>query len=89
MQPRKYRVILTTTAGKFMPATSDTVNGLADMVYYWLNNTPAGRSVYNDQMRIVGLYEFDLATAQYILVGQYLTNSRKDLIAKVRLLGAR
>lgn len=78
-----------TTRGRLLAAASDSVNGLADIVKYWLEETPTGRAVYDDQLQAVALYQFDEATAQYINMGQMPTNSRKDLIAKVRVLGAR
>lgn len=85
----KYRVILTTISGRYLAATSDSVNGLADIVYYWFLNTPQGRSIYDDQVRNVALYEYNLASAQYVNVGQLPADSRKQAISQVRVLGAR
>lgn len=86
---RKYRILLLTTRGRVLAAASDSVNGLADKLYYFLKDTAAGRAVYDDQLRAIALYVFDPATAQYINVGQLPTNSRKDAVAKARELGAR
>lgn len=89
MTPRKYRVIITTTGGRYLAASSDSVNGMADTVYYFLTGTPAGRAIYDDQVRSVGLYEFDIATGQYIPLQQLPATNRKDILSKLRLMGAR
>lgn len=89
MTPRKYRVIITTIRGRYLAASSDSVNGMADTVYYYLVNTPAGQAIYDDQVRSVGLYEFDTATGQYIPLQQSPATSRKDVLSKLRLMGAR
>lgn len=86
---RKYRVLLTTIRGRYIAASLDSVNGLADAMYYWYTSTAAGRAIYDDQVRNVALYEFDPSTAQYVNVGQLPAKSRKDSLAQVRLLGAR
>ena len=86
---RKYRVIIFTTRGRQLAAAADSVNGLGDMVKYWFINDPVGRSVYDDQIQAVAIYEFDDSTAQYINIGQMTSNSRADAVAKIRILGAR
>lgn len=85
----KYRLYLQTTRGGYVMAASNTVNALVNMVISWLENTSAGRSVYDDMVQRVLLYELDEKTGAYVQSKAIPANSRRDIIRKVRELGGR
>lgn len=70
-------------------AASNSVNGLASLVAQWLENNSAGRSVYDDTVQKVVLYQLDPEQGNYMRSQELLANSRKDIIRKIRALGAR
>ena len=70
-------------------AASNSVNGLASLVKQWLDGTSAGRSVYDDSVRSVVLYELDKKQGDYKRSESLAASDRRDIISKVRALGAR
>lgn len=89
----KYRVYVETTRGNHYAGGSDTVNGLAGIVSEWLERSSVGRSIYDDQVRIVHIYELrkrdKYGNGEYVRSNKLPATSRKDIITKVRALGAR
>ncbi len=70
-------------------AASNTVNDLAGQVLAWLEETSAGRSVYDDMVQSVILYELDPETGNYKFSRELPATSRRDIIRQARALGAR
>lgn len=85
----KYRILLQTTRGSYYVAASNSVNGLANLVLDWFNNSSAGRSVYDDMVKTVSLMKLNPDTGAYEHDASLPVTDRKDVLAKVRLLGAR
>lgn len=87
---KKYRIYLTTKrGGSFTMAAVDTINGLANEVIAWLENTSQGRSIYDDQVQDVILYELDPDTGSYKFSEKLPATGRVDIVRKARELGAR
>ena len=85
----KYRLIVQTRRGGYSVASVNSVNDLVGVVRDWLDNTPAGRSVYDDQVHAVILYQLDPETGAYVMDRRRPATSRKDIIKQTRLLGGR
>lgn len=86
---KKYRVYVQTRRGGYAVAASNTVNDLVGLALEWLENTSAGRSVYDDMVQAVIIYKLDEKTGAYIFSEQLPASSRKDILTKLRLLGGR
>lgn len=85
----KYRLYLQTTRGGYVMAASNTVNDLVAQVHQWLDGTGAGRSVYDDMVLKIMLYQLDKASGAYVFDEQLPVVDRQDIIKKVRALGGR
>jgi hypothetical protein len=85
----KYRIFLETTRGGYYVAASNSVNGLSDMVKKWFNDSPIGRSVYDDMVQYVVLMQLDKDTGQYVREKKLPAGDRRAAIAQVRAMGAR
>ena len=70
-------------------AASNSVNGLATQVSKWLEETSVGRSIYDDSVRSVDLYELDPKYGNYKRSDSLPAVDRRDIVRKVRALGAR
>lgn len=70
-------------------AASNTVNDLVAQVHQWLDGTGAGRSVYDDMVLKIMLYQLDKASGAYVFDEQLPVVDRQDIIKKVRALGGR
>ncbi len=70
-------------------AASSTVNELVALVKQWLEGTADGRSVYDDQVQAVDLYELDPKTGSYKRSARLPVVDRPDILTKVRALGGR
>lgn len=89
MDIKKYRVYIVTTRGRFWAASSNSVNGLARVVQYWLDTSAAGRAVYDDQVQGVQMYKFEPELKDFTRVSWQAAHNRKDIVREVRKLGAR
>lgn len=78
--PRKYRLILQTNTRYFVLGGADQINQLPQVLAYWFAQSISGRSVYDDQVKAVLLYEFDPMTNSYQLKGQEPAQSRQMAI---------
>lgn len=85
----KYRLFLQTTRRGYFMAASNTVNDLVGKVIQWLEGTSAGRSVYDDMVREVSLYELNEKTGAYERSERLPVVDRDDVVRKVRALGGR
>lgn len=85
----KYRLYLITARASYFMAASGTVNDLVTLVKQWLDTTADGRSVYDDQVQAVDLYELDPKRGEYIRSARLPVADRADIITKVRELGGR
>ncbi len=86
---QKYRVFIQTTRGGYFASASNTVNGLAPLVASWLERTSVGRSVYDDVVKAVILYVLDKKQGNYVRSASLPADNRRDIIKKIRMLGAR
>ena len=85
----KYRVYIQTSRGSYTIAAGDSVNGLAALARSWFLDTSPGRSVYDDMITRVILYEFDPKTGAYKFGEQAAATSRRDVLKKLRAMGGR
>ena len=85
----KYRVFVATTRGIYYAAAANSVNGLVDLVRKWLDESSAGRSVYDDMVREVVLMQLDDESGMYQTEQRVPASNRKDIIAKLRALDGR
>jgi hypothetical protein len=85
----KYRIYIHTSRESHLAAFGASVNGLANTVKAWLENTPEGRSIYDDQVRFVEIYVLDEKKGSYVSSEKVAATSRKDLTDKLYEIGAR
>lgn len=81
--------MLETTQGDFVIAASDTVNGLYDQAKNFLNISDQGAQINDGQVDKVTLQEVDPNTGDYVDGQSYPVTDKKDVLAKVHLMGAR
>ncbi len=86
---KQFQVNLTTVTGDYIIAASDTVNDLVDQAKYWLGSTSTGMQLTDGQVRSITLQELDPATGAYVNGESLPVEDKKDILAQVRLLGAR
>lgn len=70
-------------------AAANSVNGLSNLVLDWFNNTSVGRSVDDNMVRAVVLMQLDPKTGSYVRDAKLPATDRRNVIAQVRVLGAR
>lgn len=86
---KKYRIYLSTPAGAFIMAASNTVNNLVELAKYWLTRTNAGIYLPPEVRGTVQIHELDEATGAYRRsVGKSFKN-KKDIITQLRKMGGR
>lgn len=85
----QFQLLLRTTGGDFIIAASDTVNDLVDQARYWLNATDTGAQLTDGQVRSVILQELDPATGAYVDGTELPVQTKQQVIAQARVIGAR
>lgn len=85
----QFQLLLRTTDGDHILGASDTVNDLVDQAKIWLNATDAGAAITDAMVRSIILQEVDPATGAYVDGEELPVESKQDVVAQARNLGAR
>lgn len=80
---RKYRLLLQTRKRLYMVGAADVIGDLTPIMQRWFAQTIAGRSVYDDEVQSVMLYEFDIMTNSYIRRATLPATSRQAAINNI------
>lgn len=85
----QFQLLLRATDGDHVLGASDTVNDLVDQAKIWLNSTSGGSAITDAQVRSIILQEVDPTTGAYVDGEELPVESRADIVAQARTLGAR
>lgn len=85
----QFQITLGTTQGDFVIAASDTVNDLYDQAKNWMNISDEAARITDGQIRSCTLQEVDPNTGNYVDSKSYPCSDKKEVLAKVHLMGAR
>lgn len=85
----QFQLLLRATDGDHVMAASDTVNDLVEQSKIWLNATDAGAAITDASVRSIILQEVDPATGAYVDGEELPVESKQDVVAQARNLGAR
>jgi hypothetical protein len=77
---KRYRLALQTAQRLFLIGAADVIQELQPILAQWFAQTIAGRSVYDDQVRAVLLYQYDPQSNSYIRRGVLPAGNRQDAI---------
>ena len=85
----QFQLVLRATDGDHVLGASDTVNDLVEQAKIWLNATDAGAAITDAMVRSIILQEVDPATGNYVDGEELPVESKQDVVAQARNLGAR
>ena len=85
----QFQLVLRATDGDHVLGASDTVNDLVEQAKIWLNATDAGAAITDAMVRSIILQEVDLVTGNYVDGEELPVESKQDVVAQARNLGAR
>lgn len=83
----RYRVFVNATQGRFLVASSHTVNDLVDQIKVWMKSGE-GRYVTDDEVQSVEMYELD-PNGGVVDTQKVAINNIKDLLKASDEMGAR
>lgn len=89
MNYKKYRVYINTPAGGFVAAASNTVNNLVQLVRYWMESTSVGMSLDEEVKGTVSIHTLNPETGAYVRGSGKSFEDKRDIITKLREMGAR
>ena len=85
----QFQLVLRASDGDHVIAASDTVNDMVDQARYWINVSPAGMKMLDNDVQSLILQEVDPATGAYVDSKELPVEDKKDIITKARQLGSR
>jgi hypothetical protein len=85
----EFQLLLRATDGDHVMAASDTVNDLVEQSKIWLNATDEGATITDASVRSIILQQVDPATGAYVDGEELPVESKQDVVAQARNLGAR
>lgn len=85
----EFQLLLRTTEGDHILGASDTVNDLVDQAKAWMGASTAGGALLDSQVRSIILQQVDPQTGAYVDGEELPVESKQDVIAQARNLGAR
>lgn len=80
---RKYRLLLQTAKRLYIVGAADVIGDLTPIMQRWFAQTVAGRSVYDDQVQSVMLYEYNPMSNSYIRRATLPATSRQAAINSI------
>lgn len=85
----QFQIDLRTRQGSFIIAASDTVNDLVDRAKAWMGTTDQSGALTDNDVQEVALMEVNPETGDFTDMEVLPVEDKKDVITKVRQLGAR
>lgn len=82
----KYRLYLQTTRGQYVMGASNRADTLPNTAKKWLEDTANGRSLDDDQLKTVILYQLDEDNGSYTFSERRPVTSRAGVVEAVKEL---